>query len=95
MADRIIGVGEHRAQSLLHLHPDVRGELRTPSEIRLSAVDGAAAATVHAHGAFAWQKSEAAYSPMLGVEIPNEVWSLKVTGRLPIQIGYELSWRER
>jgi len=95
VTDQIIGVGEHQAQSPLHLHPDVRSELRSPSEIRLSATDGAEVATVRAHGAFAWQKSEAAYSPMLGVEIPNEVWSLKVAGRLPIQIGYELSWRER
>lgn len=95
MADRIIGVGGHQAQSLLHLHPDVRGELRSPTEIALSVPDGAEVATVRAHGALVWEKSEAAYSPMLGIEVPNEVWSLNVTGRLPIQIGYELSWRER
>ena len=95
VADRIIGVGEHQAQSLLHLHPDVRSELRSPTEIRLSASDGAELATVRAQGALGWQRSEAAYSPMLGIEVPNEVWSLKVTGSLPIQLGYELSWRER
>ena len=95
MTDQIIGSGEHQAQSLLHLHPDVRSELRSPTEIRLGSCDGAELATVRAHGAPGWQRSEAAYSPTLGIEIPNEVWSLKVTGRLPIQIGYELSWRER
>ncbi len=95
MADRIIGGGEHQVQSLLHLHPNVRSELRSPTEIRLSASDGAELATVRAHDALVWQKSEAAYSPTLGIEIPNDVWSLKTAGSLPIQIGYQLSWRER
>jgi len=94
VTDQIIGRGRHQAQSLLHLHPEVRGELSGPTELRLSGSDGRELAILRARGASLWECSEAVYSPALGVEIPNQVWSLKVAARLPIRISYELSWRE-
>ncbi len=95
VTDQIVGRGEHHAQSLLHLHPEVRGELFSPTELRLSGADGRELATIRAYGGARWECSEAAYSPALGVEIPNQAWSLKVAARLPIHMSYEISWREQ
>ena len=94
VTDQIVGRGEHRAQSLLHLHPEVRGDLIAPAELRLSGSDGRELAMVRARSGLRWHRRETVYSPTLGQEIPNQVWSLKSAGCLPLAMGYEISWPE-
>jgi len=95
ISDQLLGRGTHRVQSLLHLHPTIRGERISPTELRLCDSGGREIALLRARGERSdWRCSEGVYSPTLGAEIPNQVWSLELAARLPIKLGYELTWRE-
>jgi hypothetical protein len=92
--DQLTGKGLHRAESLIHFHPDIDLQKREGHFVSsaggqiLSVLPFAYQEIVHYHGEE--EILQGWYSPEFGVKIPNSVIGLKKEGQSSLLYGYML-----
>ncbi len=88
--DQVTGRGEHRVESLIHLHPDVRVE-REPGQERALRLtrDGVEARLVVEAGRLAVEES--VHSPRFGEVLPSQA-VVVYEERLPARLSYRISY---
>ena len=86
--DRVEGNGTHRAESYIHLHPDV--DVVQAEESSVECRLGDAVMSIHATGCDKMTVESGFYSPEFGLELENRVVVVTKEGALPFSFGYRL-----
>jgi uncharacterized heparinase superfamily protein len=88
--DRLTGKGRHRAQSFVHLHPDLRA---LASGHRIEIVErngGAPVARVDILQAGRTEIGRGCYCPEFGLRLENDVIRVSAEGTLPLELTYRV-----
>ena len=86
--DRVVGKGEHLAETRIHLHPDV-SIAPTESGVRLEREGTVVHLTIE-EGALS--RTEARYSPRFGSSISRPVLVLSASGQPPFALAYSFRY---
>jgi uncharacterized heparinase superfamily protein len=87
--DRIEGSGSHRAESFIHLHPDVvMGKVERHS---VTCRIGNVTMTIQAMGGDGFTLEEGSYSREFGHKAKSKVLVMRQAGPLPLSFGYRIS----
>ncbi len=84
--DRVEGAGAHRAESYIHLHPDV--EVAQMDERSIQCRLGDIVMTIHATDCDKMTIEDGFYSPEFGLKLENRVVLVTKEGPLPFSFGY-------
>lgn len=87
--DRLEGGGTHRAESRLHLHPELQAVVGTDGVIRITR-DGQAVVSVCPQGASSVRIESGWYCPQFGVQERNFVLVAECAGLLPLEFGWNI-----
>ncbi len=90
VTDRMQGSGEHRLESYLHLHPDVRVEFEN-STIAILTSDAGPLAKVETADGVALEAEPGQWCPEFGLAIDNTVLVMRQSATLPCEMAYTIS----
>lgn len=89
--DSIVGKGEHRIESFIHLHPNIAIVELAAQKLALM-LDGEKIASLAIFDNTSYDVCNAVYHPEFGVEQANKVVRLFYNGVMPASLGYSLSF---
>jgi hypothetical protein len=90
IVDTFHGGGEHRIETLVHLHPDLRAH-RDGSTISLHWPSGVLACRLEVRAGADVALGKGWYCPQFGVKRENTVVTLSSCGPLPSSLGYRIA----
>jgi uncharacterized heparinase superfamily protein len=86
--DRIDGRGSHRAESYIHLHPDV--VITDAQDTSMDCMAGSSVVRIRTTSGERLVVDEGWYSPEFGLRFENRVLVISQEGRLPLSVGYQI-----
>lgn len=89
ITDRLTGTGEIRAESFLHLHPDLRTE-RLDGRFRVTESYGRPVMDIVPDDSTACETEESVYCPRFGVRLPNTLVVMRKQAVLPFSMSFTL-----
>ncbi len=87
--DKLTGMGNHHAESYIHLHPDFSARNGRDC-IEILTKDGKTIGRLEVIGNASISFESRQYFPEFGIEHKNEVIVLSCFGRLPLEFGYRI-----
>lgn len=87
--DRLDGGGAHRAESRLHLHPELQA-IAGPDGVIMVTRDGQPVVSLCPHGALAVRIESGWYCPQFGMRERNPVLVAECAGSLPLEFGWRI-----
>jgi uncharacterized heparinase superfamily protein len=91
--DRIEGAGTHRAESYIHIHPDVQVTQTGAASVECSLSN--TLMTIRATDCDEMAIEDGLYSPEFGLKFANRVVVVTKRGALPFSFGYRFEWSHR